>query len=212
MGNINSRDPRLRWIVKNVSGNRILDIGFVAQEAIVHKALKSCHMLVGLDIDKITVLKLRIPILVVGDAFHLPFKASIFDSCLLAEVIEHTINPGPIFLEINRVLKKGGKLILTTPNPMALNRIVFWLLKNKLHKKTIKKFHGDPTHKVFWHPLSLVNVLNDFNFRIVELTSKRYYTYWIAKHFPEFNYVDLKFFPFNWLGLNTCLVAEKVTR
>jgi len=108
MGNINSRDPRLHWIVKNVSGNRVLDIGFAAQEAIVHKARKNCHMLIGLDIDKITVLKLRIPTLVVGDAFYLPFKASIFNGCLLAEVIEHTINPGPIFLEINRVLKKRG--------------------------------------------------------------------------------------------------------
>jgi len=108
MGNINLRDPRLRWIIKNVSGKRVLDIGFAAQGAIVHKALKNCNMLVGLDIDKTTVLKLRIPNSVVGDAFHLPFKASIFDGCLLAEVIEHTINPGPIFLEINRTLKRGG--------------------------------------------------------------------------------------------------------
>jgi 2-polyprenyl-3-methyl-5-hydroxy-6-metoxy-1,4-benzoquinol methylase len=39
-----------------------------------------------------------------------------FDAVICSEVIEHLENPRSTFREINRLLKPGGKLVLTTPN------------------------------------------------------------------------------------------------
>ena len=45
----------------------------------------------------------------------LPFGDNSFDSILSTEVIEHIFNPDEIISELNRVLKPGGKLLLTCP-------------------------------------------------------------------------------------------------
>ncbi|MBU1044136.1 MAG: class I SAM-dependent methyltransferase [Candidatus Omnitrophica bacterium] len=53
---------------------------------------------------------------VAGDVLDLPFKKDIFDVLISTEVIEHTVDPKRAVMEMCRVLKPGGKLILTTPN------------------------------------------------------------------------------------------------
>ncbi len=47
---------------------------------------------------------------------RLPYEDGTFDCVILMEVIEHVYNPGFVIAEISRVLKKGGRLILSTPN------------------------------------------------------------------------------------------------
>lgn len=55
-----------------------------------------------------------------------PFKNEEFDVIFSGQVIEHLYNPDFFLDECFRVLKKGGKLILTTPNLAAwFNRIIF---------------------------------------------------------------------------------------
>lgn len=51
---------------------------------------------------------------VVGDVHSLPFKNDSFDAVLATEVLEHLIEPQHAINEMKRVLKGGGKLILTT--------------------------------------------------------------------------------------------------
>lgn len=46
----------------------------------------------------------------------LPFRANTFDAVLSLEVIEHAPDPILMLKEIQRVLKKNGILIITTPN------------------------------------------------------------------------------------------------
>ncbi len=47
----------------------------------------------------------------------LPFETGYFDIVIFTDALEHIIDsPEHIFSEINRVLKKGGVLVLTTPN------------------------------------------------------------------------------------------------
>ena len=63
---------------------------------------------------------------VIADALHLPFKEEVFNLVYFTEVIEHLPkNTESLALsEIYRVLKKGGILILTTPN----DRMIYtWL-------------------------------------------------------------------------------------
>ncbi|KKS26427.1 MAG: Methyltransferase type 11 [Parcubacteria group bacterium GW2011_GWC2_42_6] len=51
---------------------------------------------------------------VVGDAHQLPFEDEKFDTILCAEVLEHLREPAKAIVEMRRVLKKGGLLILST--------------------------------------------------------------------------------------------------
>lgn len=55
-----------------------------------------------------------------------PFKDESFDIIFSGQVIEHLLNPDFFLDECHRILKKNGKLILTTPNLTAwFNRIIF---------------------------------------------------------------------------------------
>jgi len=51
-----------------------------------------------------------------GNALRLPFRASVFDSVVALEVIEHLCYPVQMLKETKRVLKDAGCLILSTPN------------------------------------------------------------------------------------------------
>lgn len=46
----------------------------------------------------------------------LPFENESFDFVLLAEVVEHLTDPYGLMRELSRILKRGGKVILSTPN------------------------------------------------------------------------------------------------
>ncbi len=49
------------------------------------------------------------------DGKHLPFENETFDSLFCSEVLEHVFNPDEVLPELNRVMKKGAKILITTP-------------------------------------------------------------------------------------------------
>lgn len=53
---------------------------------------------------------------VVASATSIPFPDKKFDKVVMTEVIEHIKNDEKVIGEVARVLKKNGKLLLTTPN------------------------------------------------------------------------------------------------
>jgi ubiquinone/menaquinone biosynthesis C-methylase UbiE len=83
-----------------------------------------------------------------GVAENLPFPDNCFDRVLAREVIEHVIEPKAMLQEIGRVLKKGGRAVITTENSRSLsptNHFDGWvrpriarLLRTNLMKPTYK--------------------------------------------------------------------------
>jgi ubiquinone/menaquinone biosynthesis C-methylase UbiE len=52
---------------------------------------------------------------VVGDVYQLPFQDDSFDALISAEVIEHVPEVQPYLAELIRVVKPGGRIIISTP-------------------------------------------------------------------------------------------------
>jgi SAM-dependent methyltransferase len=54
-----------------------------------------------------------------GDAYHLPFVAGAFDSAYIGQVLEHLSDGEKVVAEAVRVLKDGGRLIISVPKGEA---------------------------------------------------------------------------------------------
>lgn len=84
----------------------------------------------------------------------LPFKDDAFDVVLCTEVLEHVPEPEAVLREIKRVLRRGGRLILTTPflvplheEPYDFYRYTWHGLrylcdKQGLHVEVLRPFSG----------------------------------------------------------------------
>jgi SAM-dependent methyltransferase len=90
---------------------RMLDVGCGTQP---YRSLFAGREYVGLDIDSPRSRSLGIADqLYDGSTF--PFPDSAFDSVLSNQVLEHVFNPAQFLSEVNRVLRPGGRLLLTIP-------------------------------------------------------------------------------------------------
>lgn len=95
----------------NMLGGRLLDVGCGSKP---YRSLFNVTEYVGLDIDS-PVARQR----GVADVFYagkdFPFEANSYDAVLCNQVLEHVFNPDEFLAEIGRVLRPGGKLLLTVP-------------------------------------------------------------------------------------------------
>jgi methionine biosynthesis protein MetW len=79
----------------------------------------------------------------------LPLPDEAVDTVIFGEIIEHLIDPDAALLHISRVLRKGGKLIVTTPNLASwMNRILLLVglqplfTETSLHAKLGRRFRS----------------------------------------------------------------------
>ena len=117
----NRFEATIRWVEP---GRRLLDIG--AGSGSIVKALRSkFEECIATEIAEPRIKALKnyfahdshIKILQHDiESQVLPFPHEYFDTVLLIDVIEHVIDPVSVLREINRVLVRGGKLYMHTPN------------------------------------------------------------------------------------------------
>jgi SAM-dependent methyltransferase len=81
---------------------------------------------------------------VVADIEAIPFEAGSFDLVVSLDTIEHVPNPTRAVAELTRVLKPGGKLVLTTNNYFGL--IGIWRLIMRLAGRRFTEF-GQPINQ-----------------------------------------------------------------
>ena len=95
----------------SVRGN-VLDIGCGSKP---YQNLFSCEKYTGVDIENEGHSHENENIDFYYDGKKLPFENYSFDNAVCFEVLEHVFDPDLFLTEINRVLKPGGKLLMTTP-------------------------------------------------------------------------------------------------
>jgi len=104
----------------------------------------------------------------------LALKSGQFDYCVCLETIEHLENPWHFSRELARILKPGGKLILSTPNIDYLTCKICFLLKGSFYP-----FFGEWQYDIIGHitPLSryyLKRILEKSGFKIERTSYNRY--------------------------------------
>jgi len=115
---------RLKKISEEVDWGKVLDIGSAHSyiyRLFLNRKDVEYH---GLDINKerVEYMNKTYPDIdtQLGDGEHLPYKNNSFDYIIIGELIEHIGNVENFLKECKRVLKRGGKLIGTTPNAVEL--------------------------------------------------------------------------------------------
>jgi len=91
---------------------KLLDFGCGSKP---YRSLFSVEEYIGLDFEKTGHDHSNEQIDVFYDGKTIPFAEAHFDSILCSEVAEHLFDLPAALAEMNRVLKKGGKLLLTCP-------------------------------------------------------------------------------------------------
>jgi len=101
----------VRSLASHITG-RVLDIGCGSKP--YQELFTSSTEYVGMDFDSLEK-RVRTKADVFYDGTHFPFPDGSFDAAISTEVLEHIFNPSQFLSETHRVLKPGGKLLLTCP-------------------------------------------------------------------------------------------------
>ena len=98
----------------------------------------------------------------------LPLKANSIDIIIAGEIIEHIYNPIKFIKECNRILKKGGTLILSTPNICSLKnrfKVLFGQLPEYCAEPS--EDEGFERHIIDFNLATLTKILESTGFKVI---------------------------------------------
>ena len=147
---------------------KALDVG--CEEGVQSKWLEGK----GYTVTSIDVRKIYERALIVDVNQPLPFADASFDLLWCSEVIEHLKDPAQTIREFRRVVKPGGKMILTTPNSF------FWFFRLMSLFGLSPKRLQNPEHTFFFHERDIRRLFPNaelygyFPYVILKLTIRRF--------------------------------------
>ncbi len=168
------QQARYEWILKiagNVEGKKVLDLGS-GDGTVTYILANAGAIVTGVDneaqglkyakenLESMDTHKTLKYSFIEASAYDLPFEPEEFDIVVHCEVIEHLQEPEKMLKEVQRVLKKGGTCILTTPyklteHPQDINHIKEYYpgeLQQML-EKYLCNVHTKETHHLLWRSL-----------------------------------------------------------
>ncbi|HEC91741.1 MAG TPA: class I SAM-dependent methyltransferase [Candidatus Atribacteria bacterium] len=165
----------VQYLMKNKNKNiKWLDIGcsigYLIQELLDNKI-----QAYGIDISIVALGNILLGLrqrVVAGSIVHIPYKTETFDVVSAFDVIEH-IHPQETelaFRELNRVLKTGGYLFLTTPNSKYMGNWIYDLthinVRPPMYWKIMLKKHGFKSKREYIPSFLKYYIKQRYNFYI----------------------------------------------
>ncbi len=150
---------------------KVLDVGCgtgVNAQAIAAKG----HRVWGVDVSPVAIERFRARGYE-GEVCNLnaglPFADSSFDLVFASEIIEHVADTERFLAEIFRVLRSGGRLVMSTPNS------AFWVYRLLgLLGKTVSELQH-PGHLRFFSKAGLIEAMTESGFTSVEAAGRHMY-------------------------------------
>jgi SAM-dependent methyltransferase len=152
---------------------RILDVGCGTGLNAEHLAAKG-HTVMGLDLSPVAISKFRQKgfegiVCDIEKEGGVPFPSSSFDLVFASEVIEHVADTAAFLAELNRLVRPGGTLVLSTPNS------AFWPYRilGVLGRTATECQH--PGHVRFFSKRYLASVLEIAGFSVEKISARHIY-------------------------------------
>jgi len=149
---------------------KILDIGCGDGVLLYLISQKNKSLLTGIDLDqdslKIATTKVKAKF-IKASAYKLPVKSSSYDYVLASEIIEHLDQPKKMLIEIKRVLKPKGIVIITTPVKL------FQKPEDSLH---VQEFTVKDINQILRQYFSQIKIITSHPFWL-----KKFYTFTLFK-------------------------------
>jgi SAM-dependent methyltransferase len=116
---------------------------------------------------------------------NFPYPDGYFDFVLYCEIIEHlTQNPARALVEIHRILKPGGQVLITTPNVLRLQNVVA-LLRQENTYDPYSGYGPYGRHNREYTSQELVELVQGCGFDLVQLVMAEKYVHPIWQKLPR---------------------------
>lgn len=147
---------RLRILAQLAQGPRILDVGCAQQP---NPDLDGREV-VGLDLAEMALARPYTEH-VVGDAQQVSelLAGRQFETVIMGEFIEHVERPYDVLRAFRPLLAGGGKLLITTPNPLGIPQVAAELLG-------LRRYYYTPHHTYAFPPRWVWRLLADSGYRV----------------------------------------------
>jgi 2-polyprenyl-3-methyl-5-hydroxy-6-metoxy-1,4-benzoquinol methylase len=160
---------RLLALALEEGPGRVLDVG-CSSGYLAGPLVEAGATVVGVELDPAAAEEARMICtdVLLGDVetLELPFEPGSFDVVLCGDLVEHLRNPGATLERLQPLLRRGGRLVLTTPN------VANWAMRLSLlagRWRYTERGILDHTHTHLFTRKTLVETVTNAGYRIIEL-------------------------------------------
>lgn len=149
---------RLRLLAALAQGTTVLDVGYAQQP---NPYLGNFHR-VGLDLSPPQAdCPVRYEEEMVGNVNGISalLLGRVFDTIICAEIIEHLENPYALLRDLRPMLADGGRLLVSTPNPLAFPVVVAEFLR-------LKRYFYTADHLYYFLPRWVERILGRTGYEV----------------------------------------------
>ncbi|HKI02153.1 MAG TPA: class I SAM-dependent methyltransferase [Thermoanaerobaculia bacterium] len=141
----------------------------------------------------------------VADITRLPHPDGTFETILSCETVEHVPHPERAFRELARVMRPGGRLLLTTPNYLSTSGLyrLYCRLRGRVFQEA-----GQPVNNLMMLPWTR-SLAKRAGLRVIRVDAIGHLIPLPAKPPIELHLLDRWRFLTRWFALYSIVVAEK---
>jgi len=128
--------------------NAVLDFG-AGRGAGLRRVAPDSSLVVGVDVARDIEENQTVDARVVFDGDRLPFRDDSFGACTMRWVVEHLVEPEVTFREVARVMRRGGRLVILTPNLWFYAYLFARITPNWIHPWVVRRIAGRAERDTF---------------------------------------------------------------